>query len=182
MNKSCWSYVRLVFQTRTLKTHPCFSELGCIFHLHWLCFLWKRESGELPKQTEFLNPLVRRICGWLGALLSRSTFQLPTTLACPGKEWRKPSMQNHLIFQSISATLNWSFLYFLQSWSCSGRFHRDLAGFLVQEGEQGVFNEGSLTICLKSRLSSLAQDEVWSGKPIFKMLNSPLLDLCADHW
>lgn len=37
--------------------------------------------------------------------------------------------------------------------------------------------EGSLTICLKSRQSSLASNEVCHGEPIFKMLSSRLLDL-----
>lgn len=123
--QSCWSYVRLVFQARTLKTHPCFSELSCIFHLHWLCFLWKRE--RVVSCQSRLNSWILWWGGYVadsGHCCLRSAFQLSATLACPpGKEGRKPV--NHLIFQSISSTLNWSFLYFLQSWSCSGRFHGD---------------------------------------------------------
>lgn len=125
-------------QTKTLKTHPCFSELGCIILLQGLCILLKTDRGELLKLIEFLNFLVMRICDQLWALLSTSAFQLSTKPICPpSKEGGKPSKQNHLVFQSTSATLNWSFLSLLQGGCCSDRFLRDL-GISVREGKEGL--------------------------------------------
>lgn len=67
----------------TLKLILCFSEL---LHLSFGtpdCVFCEREEGELPKQTESLNPLVEEVMADSGTVVQINPFQLSTTLACP---------------------------------------------------------------------------------------------------
>lgn len=155
-----------------LKFIPVFLCWGCMIHLYWLCFLLKRDEGELSRQIEFSNPLVIRTCGQVLALLCRSAFQLSPKLACsPGKEGIKPSKWKHLVQKSL-----------IDHFCTCYRVKVAVMGFkgpwrFNQRGWGRRLNEGELPICLKSRQSSLARNEVCSRKSIFKRLNSELLDL-----